>query len=51
MGDFCLVTVVKLLMLSIRPRMRMSITYGVCIRRMGGLCKVVELAGGQFFGS
>ena len=31
--------------LSIQPRIRLTITYGVCIRRMDGPCKVVELAG------
>ena len=27
--------------------MWLTITYDVCIRRMGGLCKVVELEGGN----
>ena len=35
----------KLLLSSIRPKLRWTIVYGVCIRLMGGLCKVVELAG------
>ena len=34
-------------MLSIQQQIRLTLAYDVCIRRMGGLSKVVELAGGS----
>ena len=44
-GGLCLV--VKLLKLSIKEKkIRLTLIHGVYIRKMAGLCKTVDLAGG-----